>query len=541
MKLQKRRIKHHRKLKGQITVFLSLLLTILLLFSLTCTEGVRIYLGKGRAVRSMVSAQESVMADYNTFLWENYHFFAVDETYLTGNPIAMQLKMEQYMRSMLDAKSTKGMSHFYTFTIQNLNISEPVYLTDEEGEIIKNQIREYMKYKVGEEVVSEFLKNVSFDGQKKSVEDARSEFSSSNEQAKEAKKQEEQQKTEKDTKQNTEEISRKNSEKVSGDTEAEENKKEKVEDPRDSLKSILKTGIVEITTGKSDISKDVYDSMEFSNGFSEEEEKELSFEDAEQVLPNVTLEDAKGTLANTLLTDALTGEYIMDTFSNVQNEKEGVMKCQCEYIISGKNSDYKNVKSVIHKILAIRFPINFSYILTDAAKVAAAQSAATAIAGATANPAIIELVKYLLLACESYAEAIMDVKTLMHGGEVELLKNAANWQLSLKNLGSKLGQSMQNKVLDSNGKNSKIAMDYPAYLKLLLLIQSDKEEKYSRMLDIIQNEGKSKNPNFDIHHMVFSFRADAKVGLTPFFTNIVGSNMGGTKDYTFTLNRKISY
>lgn len=86
-----------RRMKGQITVMLSLLLTVVLLFLLTCSEGVRVYLGKGRAARKLVAAQEDVMADYNRFLWEEYHILGVDESYGTKDTDALQKRLEEYL------------------------------------------------------------------------------------------------------------------------------------------------------------------------------------------------------------------------------------------------------------------------------------------------------------------------------------------------------------------------------------------------------------------------------------------------------------
>ena len=58
------------KNKGQTTVFFSLMISVLLLFTLTALEVGRIYMSKVKVQAVVHSAQTSILADYNRELFE---------------------------------------------------------------------------------------------------------------------------------------------------------------------------------------------------------------------------------------------------------------------------------------------------------------------------------------------------------------------------------------------------------------------------------------------------------------------------------------
>ena len=96
----------------------------------------------------------------------------------------------------------------------------------------------------------------------------------------------------------------------------------------------------------------------------------------------------------------------------VNPEEDGALSYGMEYLICGRGSDAENLKSVIKKLLLLREGLNFLYLQQDAAKQAQALSAATAIAGASVNPAVIHAVKEGILAAWAYAESLCDAKAL---------------------------------------------------------------------------------------------------------------------------------
>ena len=120
------------------------------------------------------------------------------------------------------------------------------------------------------------------------------------------------------------------------------------------------------------------------------------------------------------------------------------------------------------------------------------------------------------------AEAVLDVRELFHGGKVPLVKNAANWQLSLENLPYLLEN------LDSQRKDAENGMSYEDYLQVLLLAQS-KQEKLQRGMDMIEvciRESKGRD----------SFRLDCCIEAIE-----ASVDVDANRNRVFTVTRQYSY
>lgn len=567
MRYSKRRKGHGRirqtMFKGHITVMLSLLLSVVLLFLLTCSEGVHIYLGKGRAGRNLISAQESVMADYNRFLWEKYHIFAVDETYGTGNSEAIQLKLQEYFldseKNFHNAIKTK----FYAYTLEQIVCRDKIYLTDD-VEVLKNQIKEYMKYQIGKDAIKDVIQKLQLQLDESAIAAAREKVEESETKAKEV-EEEENKETGKEENQSGVQPDNKTDSKADDKTKTEGKQKpnanpvqtDHVEDPRDTLQNLLKMGLVELVTGRNDISRESYptsevkvqggalnhsDSSGKQSDTSEEsrlDEKKFPFEEAKEVTERLQWNNGLTSLSNQAVTEALAVEYAVRHFSTVLQPEQGGIQCQCEYLIGGKHSDYENVKSVIQRIIALRFPVNFVCIMKDAAKIAEARSLSTAIVGASGNPAVVELVSYLLLACQCYGEAIVDVRRLLQGERVEFWKDSQNWKLSLHNFADIVAPDT-NKGENAQLKEDGEGFSYEDYLKILLLLQSQPEQKYERMLHVMSVTGRQNQSSFSLSNMVFAFQTDAVIRLAPVFANVfLGAD--GEQGYLMEFQKVVSY
>lgn len=93
-----------------------------------------------------------------------------------------------------------------------------------------------------------------------------------------------------------------------------------------------------------------------------------------------------------------------------------------EYLLEGKTSDQENLEAVLNKLLLIRMGLNFVYLQTDTAKQAEAGAMALALATAVALPMLEPVVKQVLLAAWAFGESVMDLRSLMSGKRVALVK-----------------------------------------------------------------------------------------------------------------------
>ena len=135
--------------KGQITVFLSLLLIVLIGFSFVVVEGVSSYSASALGEDAVKNAGENILANYDRELFNKYHIFFLDpreKNYILSDGKA---DMDQYF---------SGNSFFNVFC-NSLKMTEEVTAVEEDGLYLKHEIREWMKYRQ-EEKVKDTLKQL---------------------------------------------------------------------------------------------------------------------------------------------------------------------------------------------------------------------------------------------------------------------------------------------------------------------------------------------------------------------------------------------
>lgn len=529
--------------KGQVTVMLSLLLAVILLFLLVCSEGVLLSLSKSRLSRDMVTAGESVLADYDSFLWERYHLFALDKTCGGMGEDALAVRFEDYFTKQGGVR--QGMAGLYSCSFEELSVEQPL-LYCEDMEILKNQIREYMKYQTvrqGWEQLQSFWNEEMGE----EVDAAKNDVVQAKQREAQA---EAEQKAESDIPRGNPAVSKTESmqQAAAATSDAHSESQENLaQDPREALQKTLKLGIVELVTGRTDISKESYglNNLERDMKVTTSGEREIStsFSSADEILERLSISENMSQWGSELRTEAMALSYAKLHFPSLctdnnlsSNEKMDVyMQCQYEYLIAGKDSDYTNAKAVINRLVALRFPLNYIYVVKQPDHVARAQGLAVELVGASLNPAAVEVVAYLLLACESYAESILDVRSLVHGGRIPLKKTRESWQVSLAGIASMLSEN--------NGEVRQTVcedgLDYGEYLTLLLATMPDKEQKYRRMLCIMDYEGRKQNADFAMANMAAGFYL--RMGLhmdSVFCGGVSGLVQGG---YSLNYEKMFSY
>ncbi|MBP1592044.1 MAG: hypothetical protein ILP22_08395, partial [Oscillospiraceae bacterium] len=181
--------------------------------------------------------------------------------------------------------------------------------------------------------------------------------------------------------------------------------------------------------------------------------------DAEQALENSeALQENTGAymsqisdLAGESIEDLLLSEYIMQMFSCYTSETEcsggkvntvtpqmmsGVQmseqnnvfyRSEAEYILWGNEDMEKNLAYTRALIFGTRFSLNSVYAFTDSEIRTVTTTAATAIAGWTGFG--IPVVKTVLILSLALSESVIDLNTLLAGGEVPVYKNSSTWNM----------------------------------------------------------------------------------------------------------------
>ena len=179
--------------------------------------------------------------------------------------------------------------------------------------------------------------------------------------------------------------------------------------------------------------------------------------------------------SNSLTDKALVEQYLVKYMSNYVETISGrELNYELEYILAGKSTDEENLKSTVLRIMATREAANFAYLMTDASKQAEAYSMALAIGGASANPAVVEAVKIGILTSWAYCESILDLRTLLSGERIPIVKTPATWTSAL----SKIGELLSGYA---KAKSSAVGLNYTDYVGTMLMLQSTEKISYRAM------------------------------------------------------------
>ena len=233
---------------------------------------------------------------------------------------------------------------------------------------------------------------------------------------------------------------------------------------------------------------------------------------------------------------ALIGQYIFDKFQCYTDDGEALcMDYEIEYILEGKSSDKDNLNEIVNKIIAIREGFNLVYLMKDSAKREEAYAMAAAITGFTGMPVVIRVTQFLILGAWAYAESVVDVKDLLEGYRVNVMKKSDEWNLSLSGI--------KNLASTDENKENRSGLTYEDYLRFLLFSQNKSEQIY-RSLDVIElNVRKKYNNNFHFSECIVGVEVYTQYEVKRLFSgiNFVRGMIHDKKNFLIDVSGKYGY
>ena len=205
-----------------------------------------------------------------------------------------------------------------------------------------------------------------------------------------------------------------------------------------------------------------------------------------------------------VLARALVDEYMFEKCGFYGNERDDtVLKYELEYIYGGKDSDYANLNKVVNTLFFWREASNFIHIINDPVKMEEAAALALTASILLVVPELEEAIRMAIVFSWVFAETISDLRILLSGGKVPLVKEASDWKLSIEGM-----LNFQDNLSDDKGRG----LGYEDYLRMLIFMEKEKT-KTMRLMDIMemnvrQSEG---NSNFRMDHCVDIFRVNFRV------------------------------
>ena len=160
-------------------------------------------------------------------------------------------------------------------------------------------------------------------------------------------------------------------------------------------------------------------------------------------------------------------EYMMRYLGNYQNTRDdGLLSYQVEYLCSGKDSDCDNLASVARRILVIREAANLNTFMGDETRRSAVEAFCAGVCALfSAPPEVAKILETLIIAWWVNYESLTDVRIIMAGGKIPLIKTPAEW---ITGLGSLLGGNM-------DPKEHKEGLGYTDYLRVFLYTTGEKK------------------------------------------------------------------
>lgn len=145
---------------GSITVFLSIILLLIISLILTTLEGARVSVAKTFVTRSFTQGLDSILAQYHAPLLKDYHIFALDGSYGTGelDTEHMEREFNKYFSFSLSNDNEEVFDKsidFLDILIDEIELTNVTSLLDYNGVLFENQILEHMKYGVIDDLLSE--------------------------------------------------------------------------------------------------------------------------------------------------------------------------------------------------------------------------------------------------------------------------------------------------------------------------------------------------------------------------------------------------
>lgn len=228
--------------------------------------------------------------------------------------------------------------------------------------------------------------------------------------------------------------------------------------------------------------------------------------------------------------------YLKDKFSSYvsKKEREGI-GYEWEYVIAGKNSDMKNLETIVVRLLALREVQNLASIMADPIKVSKAYSIATAICAGLALPALIEPVKLGIIAAWAYIESVLDVRLLLQGGKVALVKSPAEWTSNILLFPNYIRT-------DVSAYPSQSGMSYEDYLLSMSLVMQESQLGL-RSVDVAECALRSSldYQNIRLENSIYCAKFLFDYKATPIFASLTPILSGKLNTYEFHVTEELSY
>lgn len=489
---------HMKRSSAVITVFFSLLSILFLGLTFTFVEAVRYRSARAHCADLTAASNWSVFSGYENRLLEKFDLFGIDGSTsgTVPDPEDLSARLLSFLKENADVRGNiseklPGLTFDpFQVTAESAKVTDYALLSDKNGEYFYQQAVDFMHETAWMDALGELSDSArSARKAKEAMDEYEEAKESADQQVRQLKNQTADAEKEKPP---------------------EEGTAEKVKNPLWKMITLRFKSPLTLVCGKKKISgKKVPGSRLLSK--------------RHRHRGSLKLDKDRGGITD----DLLFREYLADHFPDFK--KAGKAKAssglpldyQLEYILCGSASDKKNLKKTVKRLILLREAYNYLYLQKDPGSLQQTSSLAALILGWTGNAALVESLRQLLVVYWAYGESLCDVRILMHGGKIPLIKSAADWHVPLEKLYD------LEKLLKRADHVTGHGEDYSDYLRLLLNMQSVSTQK-KRSLDLLELDLRQEPgmESFRADNCVIAMKDSCSFSVRPVFSAVPKAFLG---------------
>lgn len=512
--------------KGSITPFcaMALMLIASLLFALL--ESAR-FCGLNRyATLKSETVMDSVCAEYQPYLWQEYGLLFLDGAYGTEQ-FSMGYVMERFGQfAEANCETTEWLQDWFGLDLFRLKKSEVLLegyalATDDNGELFLNYVaqraKEGLPLGMAEEVYRQYQKAVALEDEygtalatvaeaQETVAEVKSQWVMRQEEELNRNEEEKKEYPKREASEPATQI-------MVPDTSA-------VDEILDSVSRMKSSGTLHLILGDlSGISANI-------------SKPDSPLETRSKEVGTMYLKAEKDWYQKLLVLN-----YLETYFSNYLMPRDThFLRYEMEYVLCGKESEWENLNGTLDRMLLLREAANVAYLLKDAERMAQAEELAGMIGLlAGGNYGVVKAVQIGLISAWAYAESVLDVRALVQGKEIPLIKQATEWTTGIDDIFSALDKQIEARPCASG-------MNYTDYLKQLLFLTPNQKLSY-RMMEVMEigMQSRPEYMNCRMDHMIVMLRLKAAFESRPVFSALVSIGDVYDGDYIFKKEIERSY
>ena len=461
-----------RRQNAYVTVALALCLSMALTFCLSLIEGARQNAGRLETECITDIVMDSVLAEYHRQLMEQYNLFAIDSSYGTATYGVENVvgRLEYYLEKNLNYEDIFLANIFYrdffALKVTGTKVTKVSGIMGGNGAIFRRCGADVIRSDVGLDLFEQVqnwlqvievngLESSDVAGQKALVDEQLNSYDG-----------------------------------IAVETEKDVWETVVIDNPTENLEAKRRLGILRLALGEESFLSQAVLNTEYLAG--------SRMRQGNAYVGEVETDEAS---VRSLFESFLFREYLLRYMGHYGAESESdVLKYQAEHLIVGGSSDVENLRKVANRICIIREAANLLYLLGNEAKREEVRLVADVVSAVTLLPWLSPLFETVILLGWSFAESVYDVKTLLEGGSIPLLKDDDSWHYGL--LSALFGN------LEESGSGEE-GMSYVDYLRVFLL-PVDEDVLTERALNMVEADMRKTpgNENFRLDACFVSLTAE---------------------------------